>query len=155
MHAQLAQISPIFNNVKTNLGIVILILHILFVFNFMVMQLQKHKVYSILHQWCTLHIFESSSFMVGLQSVIGVNRNLQQSAYPKSKCYFWHYSVIHTFFLTDLFIQPPLLSSLARLLQLQLISYKRYLECTLVQWRLYLSLSAQVAKSTFFMKSPV
>ena len=39
----------------------------------------------------------------------------------------------------------------------QLISYKMYLECTLVQWRLpiYLSLRAEVAVGTFFMKSPV
>ena len=41
--------------------------------------------------------------------------------------------------------------------EIQLISYKRYLECTLVQWRLsiYLSLRAQVAVGTFFMISPV
>ena len=38
---------------------------------------------------------------------------------------------------------------------IQLISYKRYLECTLVQWRLNLSLRAQVAVGTFLMKSPV
>ena len=41
---------------------------------------------------------------------------------------------------------------------IQLISYKRYLECTLFQWRLSIypiSLSAQVAVGTFFMKSPV
>ena len=35
------------------------------------------------------------------------------------------------------------------LVQLQLISYKKCLECTLVQWR------AKVAVGTFFMKSPV
>ena len=41
---------------------------------------------------------------------------------------------------------------------LQLISYKRYLECKLFKWRLsniYLSLNAQVAVGTFLMKSPV
>ena len=39
---------------------------------------------------------------------------------------------------------------------LQLISYKRYLECTLVQWRLSIfPLRQQVAEGTFFMKSPV
>ena len=39
----------------------------------------------------------------------------------------------------------------------QLISYKRYLACKLVQWRLssiYLSMRAQVAVGTFFIKSP-
>ena len=39
--------------------------------------------------------------------------------------------------------------------QLQLISYKRYVECTLVQWRLSINPWAQVAVGTFFMKSPV
>ena len=39
----------------------------------------------------------------------------------------------------------------------QMISYKWYLECTLIQWRLYISIpiSAQVAVGTFFMKSPI
>ena len=40
--------------------------------------------------------------------------------------------------------------------ELQLISYKRYLERTLVQWILSIyPLFTQVAESTFFMKSPV
>ena len=44
------------------------------------------------------------------------------------------------------------------LFKLQLISYKRYLEYTLVQWRLSTSINplcTQVAEGTFFMKSPV
>ena len=40
--------------------------------------------------------------------------------------------------------------------KLQLISYKRYLECTLIQWRLSIyPWCTQVAAGTFFMKSPV
>ena len=37
---------------------------------------------------------------------------------------------------------------------LQLISYKRYLECTLIQWTLSFGLREQVAVGTFFIKSP-
>ena len=41
--------------------------------------------------------------------------------------------------------------------EVQLILYKRYLECTLVQWRLSIFSRGhvQVAVGTFFMKSPV
>ena len=40
--------------------------------------------------------------------------------------------------------------------EVQLISYKRYLECTLIQCILSIyPLYRQVAESTFFMKSPV
>ena len=39
--------------------------------------------------------------------------------------------------------------------QIQLISNKRNLDCTLIQETIYLSLCAQVAVGTFFMKSPV
>ena len=39
---------------------------------------------------------------------------------------------------------------------IQIISYKRYLKCTLVQWRLSIyPLCTQVAVGTFFMKSPI
>ena len=39
---------------------------------------------------------------------------------------------------------------------IQLISYKRYLECTLIQWILSIyPQCTQVAEGTFFMKSPV
>ena len=38
--------------------------------------------------------------------------------------------------------------------QIQLISYKRFLECTLIQWRLSIyPYCTQVAEATFFMKS--
>ena len=41
-------------------------------------------------------------------------------------------------------------------IKVQLISYKRYLECTNVQWRLSIyPKCTQVAESTFLMKSPV
>ena len=38
---------------------------------------------------------------------------------------------------------------------LQLISYKRFLGCTLIPWRLSIPSAHQVAEGTFFMKSPV
>ena len=41
-------------------------------------------------------------------------------------------------------------------IEIQLISYIRYLECTLIQWRLSIyPYCTQVAEGTFFMKSPV
>ena len=42
------------------------------------------------------------------------------------------------------------------LFNVQVISYKRFLECTLIQWRLSIyPYCTQVADGTFFMKSPV
>ena len=39
---------------------------------------------------------------------------------------------------------------------IQLILYKRYMECTFIQWRLSIyHQCTQVAEGTFFMKSPV
>ena len=81
----------------------------------------------------------------GLQGVFGrrIQLTKNQTNFPKST---QGSKTLLSQFITNFF----------NIIRIYFILYKRYLECTLIQWRLsiYLSLSAQVAEGTFFMKSP-